>query len=249
MTIILNNTRSLPVIIGMDKDEAKKSLEENGYAVVMYPAPVDQAEKTNIVMDYRESGDTVIVNYGAMLPDLTGMDRGKAIVLLTASKFTVDSRQDFSDTYPAGQVMAWEYSGNGAVQLLVSKGPGVITCPTYHIEYDDTLDSGEDSLKATIRLNRANKCIETLFSLTVNSPHKYTYPRFAYVSVDGSQKSSVMLRTPDTDLPKGKPSRFELDIPYDQPNFPAVISIDLEMIIDDNETDKVNYELRPQWKE
>ena len=125
----------------------------------------------------------------------------------------------------------------------------IIICPKTQIDYYDTLDSEKDTLLVDVQLNKEKKQIETHFTLTIGSPHIYEYPNIAKVSVDNNPRADIALITDNKILNKGEASNFVLNIPYDQTELPTVISIDLDMIIDHNETDKINYELKPLWNE
>ena len=248
MTIILDNTRSMPDIVGMNKTEAKETLEEHGYYAIYKSVPVEEKEKSDQVIACDEKGNSVYVYYGVNLPDLTGMKVSQAEEIVRQAQLSVTEEKHFDDEIAENTVIRWENKGNGIILLVISKGPVIIRCYETRVDFDETLDSERDEAKPFLQFDREKERIEIQIILKIDSPHTYSYPRFAHVSFNNGTKEEVVLVTKDFNITRNKPSVFSLTVPYRLSDPPSAVNIYVEMMMDGKIPDKLNYDIYPLWK-
>ncbi|MEY4436574.1 MAG: hypothetical protein RL100_38 [Actinomycetota bacterium] len=131
-----------PDLIGMNVAEATAELIKNGFLLGQVNSWFNEAE-LGAVYSYLGSDGAEIpegsridlsVSLG-QIPVVAGLEQEAAVTLIEAAGLTIDKvTEDYSDTIAAGQVISMvpqsEPLGQGGlVNLVVSKGPNIVTVP------------------------------------------------------------------------------------------------------------------------
>jgi serine/threonine-protein kinase len=131
-----------PDLIGMNVAEATAELIKNGFLLGQVNSWFNEAE-LGTVYSYLGSDGAEIpegsridlsVSLG-QIPVVAGLEQEAAVTLIEAAGLTIDKvTEDYSDTIAAGQVISMvpqsEPLGQGGlVNLVVSKGPNIVTVP------------------------------------------------------------------------------------------------------------------------
>jgi serine/threonine-protein kinase len=130
----------------LSPDDAQARLEQDGF-VVKVETPFDETVPYNSVINTeppiggtapRDSEITLLVSNGpapVQIPDVSNKSYDEAAQTLTALGFTVARSDDFSDTVAADKVVGTNPAAGASVprassvQIVVSKGPELITVP------------------------------------------------------------------------------------------------------------------------
>lgn len=155
-TIVVSNGPPpvpLPDINGKTADEASALLAQAGLTPTVQPAQYDETVPQGIVLTWKvpaqpmlAAGDPVergtavevVPSNGPTpreMPDMVNVPLERSTAALTGRQLTWTIREDFSDTVPAGTVIAQsvapstEVPRDSSVELVVSKGPDVIPFP------------------------------------------------------------------------------------------------------------------------
>ena len=136
----------IPDVRSLSPDDAKARLEQDGF-VVTTAMPNDETVEYNHVINTdppigesapRDSEITLLVSNGPApvpVPDTANMSYDEAAQALGAKGFAVTRGDDFSDTVPVDKVIGTNpaagtsQSRGSSVQILVSKGPELVTVP------------------------------------------------------------------------------------------------------------------------
>jgi eukaryotic-like serine/threonine-protein kinase len=143
----------LPAIDGKTVDEASALLTQAGLTPAVQPPQYDETVPQGIVLDWQvpaqpmlAAGDLVekgtevqvVPSNGPQprtMPDMVNVTLERSTAALTERQITWTIKEDFSDTVPAGTVIAQsvapftEVPRDSTVDLVVSKGPDVIPFP------------------------------------------------------------------------------------------------------------------------
>ena len=136
----------IPDVRSLSPDDAKAQLEQDGF-VVTTDTPYDETVPYNTVIGTdppigqsapRDSDITLLVSNGpapVQIPDVSNKSYDDAAQALTAQGFAVTRSDDFSDTVPVDMVSGTNpaagtsQSRGSSVQIVVSKGPELVTVP------------------------------------------------------------------------------------------------------------------------
>ena len=136
----------IPDVRSLSPDDAQARLEQIGF-VVHVEHPNDETVEYNHVIDTdppigqsltRDSDITLLVSNGPapiQIPDTANMTYDEAAQALGAKGFAVTRADDFSDTVPVDKVIGTtpaagtSQSRGSSVQIVVSKGPEMVTVP------------------------------------------------------------------------------------------------------------------------
>ena len=131
----------VPYVVGMDKDEAEKTLTKAGFKVTKAYEFDDKVEKDQVISTDPEAGTKaasgstikIVISNGAeetltTVPYLVGKSETEATSLLSSAKLYGSPSYEFSDTVPAGQVISQgtpagsEIAEGTTITYVVSKG-------------------------------------------------------------------------------------------------------------------------------
>jgi len=133
---------SAPDLMGMNVAEATAELIKNGFLLGQVNSWFNEAELGTVYSYLGSDGSEIpegsridlSVSLG-QIPVVAGLEQEAAVTLIEAAGLTIDKvTEDYSDTVAAGQVISMvpqsEPLGQGGlVNLVVSKGPNIVTVP------------------------------------------------------------------------------------------------------------------------
>ncbi|MEO0060421.1 MAG: hypothetical protein RL343_39 [Actinomycetota bacterium] len=161
VTIFVSSGPSLvsaPNLIGMNLAEATAEIIKTGFTLGEVKSVFNEAPLGD-VFDYLGADGTKIpetsridlyVSLGA-IPMVTGLDQEAAVKAIETVGLKINEiNEDYSDTVPAGQVISLvpqtqPLGKDGTVNLIVSKGPNIVTMPNM---IGQTVLAGKSALEA-----------------------------------------------------------------------------------------------------
>lgn len=147
----------VPYVVGMDKDEAEKTLTKAGFKVTKAYEFDDKVEKDQVISTDPEAGTKaasgstikIVISNGAeetltTVPKLVGKSETEATSLLSSAKLYGSPSYEFSDTVPAGQVISQgtpagsEIAEGTTITYVVSKGK---ESSTYKVTFSGSISN------------------------------------------------------------------------------------------------------------
>lgn len=147
----------VPNVVGMDKDQAEKTLTKAGFKVTKAYEFDDKVEKDQVISTDPEAGTKaasgstikIVISNGAeetltTVPKLVGKSETEATSLLSSAKLYGSPSYEFSDTVPAGQVISQgtpagsEIAEGTTITYVVSKGK---ESSTYKVTFSGSISN------------------------------------------------------------------------------------------------------------